>query len=169
VFSFGCEFSVLAAVGFVYEDYYVFSCVGVGYVLELLDGGDYNFTALVFDEALEGVDPVCPAGVGHLGVGEYLSELFLQLFAVDEYEDGGVAELWLAFEFPCGEEHGEGLAAALGVPDEPVLFIWFVEDPVDYPVGGFHLLLHGDLFYNLALHGLEDDEVLDDVEGSGDG
>jgi len=78
-------------VGFVYEDHYVVSIVGVGYVLELLDGGDYDFPALVFDEALEGVDPVRPAGVGHLCVGEYFSELFLQLFSVDEYEDCGVA------------------------------------------------------------------------------
>jgi len=55
------------------------------------------------------------------------------------------------------------------VPDESVLLLGFMEDPVDYLVGGFYLLLHGDLFDDLALGCLEDDEVLDDVEGSGDG
>lgn len=109
VVSFGGEFAVLASVGLVDEYDDVVAGVHVGYVLEFLDGGDDDFPALMLDEPPEGVDPVRPAGVGELCVGEGFAELFLELFAINEYEHCGVSELWLAFELPCGEEHGEGL------------------------------------------------------------
>lgn len=51
------------------------------------------------------------------------------------------------------------------MPDEAV-FLFSVEDSLDYLVGGFCLLLHGDFFGDLAVGCLEDYEVLDVVEDS---
>ena len=109
--------------GFVGDDDDV-AALGEGFVdiaffgLELLDGGEDHAAGGHFEQRFE----MLPAFGLHrllaqqlLGGGEGVEELIVQVVAVGDDDDGGVVQG--QHDLAGVEDHREGFAAALGVPD----------------------------------------------------
>lgn len=65
------------------------------------------------------------------------------------------------------ENHGQRLAAALGMPDDaaaPTAWVFDAQRAADNLVGRSELMVPGDLLDPLAVLDIEDDEVGDDVQ-----
>jgi hypothetical protein len=87
--------------------------------LELLDGGKDDAPGGDFEQRLEmvavvGLHRLLPQQL--FGSGEGVEELVVEIVAVGDDDDGGVVER--LDDFSGVEDHREGLAAALGVPDD---------------------------------------------------
>ena len=88
-------------------------------------------------------------------------ELALQLVAVNDQHDGGLAENVLPLQDQArGGDHGEGLARALGVPDQAGVLGLVGTAAHDFD-GGARLVLAQDGFLQLVILDEEQDPFLD--------
>ena len=123
--------SVLSAVGFVSDDDDVATIgeliVNVAVVgLEFLDGGEDDPAGADFEQGFELVAGFGLAGglaQELFGAGEGVEELVVEVVAIGDDEDGGVVKG--EDDLSGVEDHGEGFAGALGVPDDSGFTIAF--------------------------------------------
>lgn len=183
---FGFE-AILAAVGFVGEDDDVGAIADLGVdclvVLwgEFLDGGEDDAAGVDIEQLADGVTIARLLGglAQELAAsGEGVEELVVEVVAIGEDDEGGVIEL--EDEFAAEEDHREGFAAALGVPDDAALAGGGVvacggsDNALDGLVDGVVLVIGGEFFDGLeaddrgfGVFGFDffkDGEVADQVE-----
>jgi hypothetical protein len=127
---FGAE-AVLGAVGFVGDDDDV-APIGEFFVnvafggLKFLDGGEDDAAGGDFEQVFElvavfGLDGILAEEL--FGGGEGVEELVVEVVTIGDDEDGGIIEG--EDDFSGVEDHGEGFAGALGVPDDSGFTIAF--------------------------------------------
>ncbi len=100
--------------------------------------------------------------------GEVLEHLVFQLVAVDHQQDGRLVRLGRAEEQLRRLDHGEGLAAALGVPDQAARAPG-IEGAADDRLHRAGLVLAQDVFVQLLVLLGKDDVVLQEGEHLRDG
>ena len=92
--------------------------------------------------------------------------MLIQLGSVRQEDEFEVPQQWVTTDLLGEEDHGEGLARTLGVPDDAALVLalaWCLETLnglLDCP----ELLVAGDLLDRASALGFVDGEVLDDVQ-----
>ncbi len=107
------------AMGFIDQHVDVAAQVQIGgHVAELVDGRDDEAAIVAAEQLVQPGDAVGVLDVLHAERGQVLEQLVFQFVAVDQQQDGGLVGFG-RFEEQFGRlEHGEGLAAALRVPDQ---------------------------------------------------
>ncbi len=129
------------------------------HVAELVDHGHDDAAVVVAQQLVEPGDAAGVLQVTQAERGEVLEHLVFQLVAVDHQQDGRLVRLGGA-EQPLGRlDHGEGLAAALGVPDQAARALG-IEGAADGRVHRAGLVLAQDVFVQFFVFFGKDDVVL---------
>ena len=91
----------------------------------------------------------------------------IQVVSIRQHHNGGVCKLGLTHNLVGVEDHGDGLARALGVPDDPNATIAIVGRGTntfdDCLSGGVELMIAGNLL-DVGVVGFPQDEVADVVK-----
>ena len=135
---------------------------------ELVDRRDDDAPIAVLQQPVEPSDAVGVFQVAQAECGQVLEHLIFQLVAVNHEEDGRLVGLGCAEESLCRFDHGEGLAAALGVPNEAAGTV----GGKGASDGGVHragLVLAQNVFIQLLILLGKDDVVLQEGEHLWDG
>ena len=101
-----------------------------------------------------------------LGAGQYAGKLLVQLHPVGDEDDFIILEFGIPAQLQHKEHHGQRFARTLGVPDHaaPVVAFLFRLQPFNGLMYGAILLVTADFLDHLAVAGLKDREVADDVQ-----
>ncbi len=163
------EIAAGGAMGFVDEDVDVCARVEIRrHVAELVDHRHDDAPVVVAQQPVEPGDAAGVLQVAQAERGEVLEHLVFQLVAVDHQQDGGLVRLGRAEKPFRRLDHGEGLAAALGVPDQPAGAPG-IEGPADGRLHRAGLVLAQDVFVQLLVLLGKDDVVLQEGEYLRDG
>jgi hypothetical protein len=142
----------------------------VAHVLERLHGCHQRALPVGAELLLQVLDSERLLHVGIVAGVEVIGELRLQVAPVHHDEDRGVVQRRVPPQLLTGEDHGERLAGTLCVPDEARPILGFHplarkrHRPIHQFVHRLELLVARDLLGCRPLLGLEDDEVLEEVE-----
>ena len=163
------EVAAGGAVGFVDEDVDIRARVEIRrHIAELVDHRHDDAPVVVLQQLVEPGDATGVLQVAQAERGEVLEHLVFQLVAVDHQEHGRLVRLGRAEEPLRRLDHGEGLAAALGVPDEAAGAPG-IEGPADGRLHRAGLVLAQNVFVQLLVLLGEDDVVLQEGEHLRDG
>ena len=134
------------------------------HIAKFENGGDDGFARVLFEQGFEFGAAFGFDEVGDVGSVEGGADLRVEVEAVYDDEDGGVAQVWLQAQFLGGEDHQQGFARALKMPDES-FFGLSAEHALDDFVGAVILLVAADDFEAaLFFVGGEEGEVGETVE-----
>ena len=131
---------------------------------ELVDGGDEHLAHVLPEQRLQ----LLPRGhadhVRHVGGVERGGDLRVEVDAVHHDDHRGVAQLRVHPQLLRGEDHQQRLAAALEMPDQPLLRVALHHALDDLVRGEILLVAADDLDAPVLLVRGEQREVLQDVE-----
>jgi hypothetical protein len=163
------EVAAGGAVGFVDQDVDVRARVQVRrHVAELVDHRHDDAPVVVAQQLVEPGDAAGVFQIAQAERGEVLEHLVFQLVAVDHQQDGRLVRCGRAEQPLRRLDHGEGLAAALGVPDEAARALG-IEGAADGRLHRAGLVLAQDVFVEFLVLLGKDDVVLQEGEHLRDG
>ena len=148
-------------VRFIYQHENVTPFIDPGrHVAEFMDGRDDDSPIVVPEQLDQRVDPVGVLHVVKPQGHQVLAHLVFQFVAVHHQQDGGFFTFRRLEEHLRGLDHGKGLAAALGVPDQSTRASG-IQATVDHPVHGQGLVLRQDVLIQFLVFLGEEDKVFE--------
>jgi len=139
-----------------------------GHIAELVNHRHNDAPVVIFQQLVEPGDAPSVLQIAQTERGEVLEHLVFQLVAVDHQEDGRLVRLGCPKKLFSRLDHGEGLAAPLGVPDEAP-FTHGIKGAAHGRLHRAGLMLAQDLFVQLLVLLGKDDILFQEGQHLRDG